>query len=463
VSFLASYGKHLVLLLWRMGIVWPLPWLLSKVVEPVPRPPDAPPPGPDAITLLALNPDRFRGDLEILARSPSFRVLRLPYRWQCRVAYLFYTNEVPFDHYYNSDLDPIFARKQARLRTYLRVLLPKFYRRVGVDAAIGAAVHYVQDFEIGTISNEVGFPYIVLHRENLVTNERHRQRYVDMGRRMAPFRGAHVVVHNEEVRSCYIESGFVPPEQISALGCLRMDDYLQRISLGPQPRTLKRKRVVLFSFHHGTGLLGVTKTFSADRSAGFVELFDSVHAAFAEFAQARPDVDFLIKPKWGGSWYDYIDEALALRKLEKSSIPNLAISADVDAQEAILEADVVCGFGSTTLLEAAVADKPVVVPLYHEAADARYREYLHYLPQLHLFDVGRSEEEFISLLEKRLAEPEIEPSLRAERLAAFERFVSPLGGTSLQRYTEKIAAVTSKSTDGTSARAASTLGILGRT
>ena len=47
-----------------------------------------------------------------------------------------------------------------------------------------------------------------------------------------------------------------------------------------------------------------------------------------------------------------------------------------NAQKLILESDVVTGFCSTALLEAAIAGKAIVYPLFDEASNERYSDFL---------------------------------------------------------------------------------------
>ena len=169
----------------RGGVVGPVSWLCARAVREVneighggakPR-----------FTLLALNPDRFRGDLPILAETGIFRVLKMPFEWQARFYQRFQhpVAETSADAGHpGPDLD------REAYRAYLRRFLPEFYRRLGVDAVIGAAVHYRQDRDIGAVSEEIGVPYIVLHRENLVTNAAHYRYFAEIGERQGRFTGS---------------------------------------------------------------------------------------------------------------------------------------------------------------------------------------------------------------------------------------------------------------------------------
>ena len=388
-------------------------------------------------TLLALSPDRFRGDLTALAATGAFRVLRMSFEWQARL-YQRFSSERAGSANRASALD------REAYRAYLFDLLPILYTRLGVDAVISAAIHYRQDREWGAVSQAAGFPYIVLHRENLVTNEAHRRRFVELGKSLGKFEGAHLIVHNEATRDAFLQSNFISPGQVSALGAMRMDGFLKRIAAGLPPHRA-RPRLVFFSFAPGTGLFGQMGLWPAEPGAGLARFFANVHGAIGEIARDHPDIDVVIKPKWGGHWLDGIHGALRVRGIDAAALPNLTVSAELDAQDLILNSDAVIAFGSTTMLEAAVAGRPVVVPFFDEAADPAYGEYIHLRSEFDAFDVARSEAELKSLALARLRDPSVPAELLAKRRALFDRYVSAVSGGATARYTALIERVIAES------------------
>ena len=48
--------------------------------------------------------------------------------------------------------------------------------------------------------------------------------------------------------------------------------------------------------------------------------------------------------------------------MDVNSVKNFKVDCLVDAQKLILRSDVICGFNSTTILEAGITDKPVIIP-----------------------------------------------------------------------------------------------------
>ncbi|MCH8275769.1 MAG: hypothetical protein IH851_13385 [Armatimonadetes bacterium] len=430
--------KYPALLFARLGIVGPLVFFYARIVEEV-DPGHSRGDG-NLPTLFALTSNRFRGDLEILARTGEFRVLQVPFAWQARLVNLFYPLDTPREAMLQPEADEKIARMQRRYRRFLRAFLPALYKKLGVDCVIGAAIGYVQDLDWGAVSEEVGVPYVVLHRECFVTNSAHFRRFVEFSGKMGKFSGSHIIVHNEVARDAFIRSGYVSPDHISSLGCLRMDRFVQRVREN-RPGARSRKKVVFFSFAPGVGLLGRTGLWPKDRSFGFFALFENTHVAFAELARDNPEIDFIVKPKWGDHWVDEIDRVLRNKGIERRGIPNLQITAEADPQGLILDSDVVVGFGSTTLLEAAIAAKPVIVPYFDEALRPEYVDYIHLRDNLHVFDVAESPEALKALIVQRLEDPTVMAECIAARELLFERYVSSLRGDAVRRYIEAIKAV----------------------
>jgi len=412
------------------GFLWPLVRYCTGRIEEVS--PSLSHKSLPTLRILALNPDRFRGDLEVLAASGQFRIFRAPFRFQTRLLGYFYPPGVRAS-IAHQNRDGREARDAFRL--FLRPFLRQLYSAMRIDCVIGAG-HYHQDVDWGAVSNEIGVPYIVIHRENLNASEAMREEVVRKGKSLGEFSGAHLFVHVESVRDTWIESGFVSPDKISALGALRMDAFVRRIGGKTRP-TAECRRVTFFSFAPGASLLHLNiGPWPSDPDAGFVKFFRNSHIAFGEFAREHPDLDFVIKPKWGNHWISEIEMVLRQAGIPPD-LSNLTIDATLDVHELILSSDVVLGFGSTALIEAAVAGKQVIIPFFDEPCEEQYADSVLLRDEFHLFDVARSPAEMKSLILQNLV-AEVAPDLREARWDLFERYVSFADGTATEKYVDAL-------------------------
>lgn len=408
---------------------------------------------PSAPLVLALNANRFRGDLEILVESGQFRVLRMPFAWQTRFIKMFYPAGMGRLDYFNPQWRPDVAAGQDGYRKFLWRFLAALYRHLGVKAVVGAAIHYTQDLDWGAVSTELGVPYFVFHRENFVSAPGLRSHYLSHSREHGRFVGCAVVVQNDIMRDIFIESGFTRPDQVHSLGCMRMDNLVRKL-VQERPTKSRKKQVVVFSFAHRTGLAklsrdrGVFGLWSNGPGFGFVEMFNSVHGAIGQLAADNSDVDFVIKTKWAGDWFEKIDASIQERGLDRRRLPNLRLTATDDPHELILQSSVACSFGSTTILEAGISGLPVVIPYYADALNPEYTDYIHLRDAFAQFDVAGSEGELKSMIMHRLENPAQNPKTIEQHRALFEKLVSPLAGDATEKYLRLISDSIAKMPDG---------------
>jgi hypothetical protein len=428
-----KFAKPVVRSLGSLGVYWPLlDHCANRILDASPY--DA---GDARPALLALAPQRFRLDLDILRENKNYRILEMPRPVQNRLISLFYGNDKPQFAQRELGYKGTEAEYETRRRfdTFMAAFLAKLYERLNVRLVITPAIYYWQEMEIGRVSQRTGRPYVVMHRENLVTAQAQRDGARELMGKLGRFEGSRIIFHNEAIRQCCIDSGFADAHQVKALGSLRMDSYIGRVRSGTANETGK-KRATLFSFVQSVGMFkGRTQFESNGLTSGFIDLFKQVHGEFASLAAKNPDVEFVIKPKFLGRWLDAIDEALASHGLRRDEIPNLIVSDELNVHDLIINSDVVTGFGSTTLLESAIAAKPVIVPMFAEAALPENARYVQMHDELEeLFDVARSTGEFKDLIIDRLNGRRIDEECMARRWQAFDTWVSPTDGKTLERY-----------------------------
>ena len=396
----------------------------------------------DAPTILALSPFRFRGDLEALADSRKFRVFKVADQWQKKMASLFYPKGFKLDFkYYESNPDIQIKKIQQRTRKFFRKFLKKLYLKFNIDCVIGASVWYPQDYEWGYVSNMINTPYVVLHRENLITGEGHYEQRVLLLKKYRSFIGNHIIVHNERSKKAFIESGYVKPENVNALGCVRMDEFINDINNHSSDlfeHKQSSKKVTFFSFQRGVGLRGVTGVWPKSHNEGYSKLFAKTHLAFAQLALDNPDIQFVIKAKWGGGWLLEIENILLESGIDYKNVTNLVVTDDGTAQDLIFESDVIVCFGSTTLLEAGIANKAIVIPYFEEALDIKHSRFIHFKKEFPLFDVANNVEEFKSLIINRLSDNKIEANIMDKRYEAFEEHISFMDSSATEKYSNEL-------------------------
>lgn len=396
-------------------------------------------------TLLALTPGRFRGDLEALEETGIFQVIRMPKIWQPGLVNLFLEDRVHkainvrYD-YEREDIPSWVKARRDGLRLFLGKLLTEISKKHRIDGLISAAVWYPQDVDWARSGEAIGIPYFSLHKEGLVPGEGHRAHQRSLLRKYGHFCGTQLIVQNKIIESVFLEAEYVKPEAIKVLGSLRMDEFIARLS-SSRDRNKERKQVAFFSFERAPQLGGLLLPFPDDPNAGMPTFFRDAHVVVCRLAKLYPDVHFIIKPKWGGKWVTAVVQVLKEAGLDPDDLPNVEILPDANAHDIIFASDVVCGFGSTVLLEAGITDVPVIMPFFAEAKDVSFRDHIKFLDRDDLFDIARSAVELEDKIKMYLQNPGIGNTRKEMCRLEFENFVSPLSGNARSKYAETMASV----------------------
>lgn len=444
-KFLNTFLKYILRFMINSRLHWPLAlFYCSRIKRVVPE--NGAPRNPSKPTLLAITSHYFIKDLETLADTGEINVFKLPPKWQGVLLRLYWTNKTwgesekdfrKTNKAYYQPKDPKMIGMQKRLRKAMGIFLGTVFRMMKIDAVISANFTYRTDYEYSIVTRNIGFPYIVFHKENLVLSkglEEYWNIYMeDIGR----FRGSMIILHNEKMKEIILKANFAAPEQLAVLGCLRMDGFISKVmkqdfSSGKE----KFKRVTLFSFQKNAGLEMMYNEYFSDK--GFVKLFENYHVIFAQAAMAHPDIEFIIKPKYGKEWFKAIEKDLNRNNIFLKDIPNLKMTVDKTAQELIFSSDFVISFQSTTILEAAFAGKPVIIPDFDEALKPEYQDYLVLKENYNLFDKAGSCEELRELIEARILDSSVSEEYIAKMRDFFDKYVSSLHANSTERYINQV-------------------------
>lgn len=387
-------------------------------------------------TVLVLSYERFRGDIEDLAATGQVRILCLKEHWLTRLMFQFYPVRVDLGKYlpyFDPTPADITWEPKQRYRQFLRQFLPRLLDLAGVDIVISHHVHCRPDFDWGAISEEFGYPYLVINRENLFVSEYIRRLVKNRIGMLGRFEGSYVTVHNRIAHQIISESGFVPAKDIHILGCIRMDRYLKRLKTLTPP-DLDKPVITMFTYLTKAGRLAVDGPKAQCRS---------VHRLLAQIACENQNIEVYlkVKPNFYGTWKIMFDEATADIPIALDQVGNLHISTTIPAHDLIERSNVIIGFNSTTVLEASIANRHVIVPYFGPWLEDRYSEFIFNPDKMHLYDVPSDIEDLKKMILERLKTRKIDDGLMVERRALFEEFVSPLDGSATENHIQLIKSI----------------------
>jgi hypothetical protein len=121
-----------------------------------------------------------------------------------------------------------------------------------------------------------------------------------------------------------------------------------------------------------------------------------------------------------------------------SKLKNYTTEPDANFHDLILNSDVVIALQTSAALEAAIAGKPVIFPLFYNYKETKNFNDFSYRNQIDLFDVAESAEEMEALIIKTLENPRIDNKTMEGRQELFKEWYSDLDGVALKKYSETI-------------------------
>jgi len=375
--------------------------------------------------ILVLNSIRYMNDLEVLSKSQDLELLFLNIDTHVRINSLSMSKHHDRWEFFKES-DEVIVKDKERLFKYLKVFIPALARYANIDGILTCSFYYVQDQIWDKAAKSSDVPFFAIYKENLKYEVRGDYSIELYNERNYKFYGNKLLVFDEKSKSILARAKVAKTEDILVTGMLRIDNIFREVN--SELPILTKKMVTLFSFRHAIGgFLTVDDSFevcfSKDGKKGVVNLFDEVHCSIAELALENPDVVFVIKTKWDGIWPEKIKDAWS-RKLsfDPTTLKNLTMTSEVDAQELIKSSSVVIGLNSTTLLESRLYGKETIIPFYSEAKD-KYEHEVLFRDFFNDFTiVGSSKElkeEILSKLEKPSGD---KSSLSAEAISRYFGF-----------------------------------------
>lgn len=424
-----------------LGGASPLAWLVSKFIRPIDKCPSIKKSG--AYTVLVLDAQRFRGELELYLKSPDLRFLSINWEFlrslllsfvdqgwieerDRRLPYVMTHREV----FHSATLDSDTGRQRERYRKRLRSFLPILFDGLGVDVVMTSDLRFRRQSDFCQVASELGYPYILFQRESMFMMPNVFDLVSNRHKLIGSFWGDAVAVQNQITKEMFLASGNYDEKRIVVAGCARMDSLIAKIGAArPSPT----KTITIFAWPWVVVTPG---------GLGFAKLGDAMPPtvrAAARVARCHPEVQVKIKLK------DFWKTDHHQRKLqaykdvlidELGEIPaNIEFVMDrMAAHDLVLRSTVVVAMQSTVALEAAIAGKPVILPHFKFVReDPEAKRNMMYLDDHALFDVPDDEVQLESMLLERLENPEVpEPVMKARR-EVFARHVSPLDGSATER------------------------------
>lgn len=313
-------------------------------------------------------------------------------------------------------------------------------------------MRFIEDLDWSYVAEQLGVPSIVLYREGLNMYKRACEGLLARQKKFGKFIGTHIVVANKSTKDIFVESGFVDADNVTIGGIPRMDNLCQliemhnRLQQKPSERIGGEKfRILVLYFAPGKYQKGFADSDGVWRPAGIpIKLFEETMASIVNVAVNNPDIEVLIKPKKGDVSIKYFSELCKRRNLEIQSLKNLRIDDSINLHEYMMTSNVVCGLQSTSVLEAAIAGKEVVVPYFEEFRNTDWSDRFGYRDHLSAFSIPKNAVELEDCLISGLSKQQSDAIMEYRR-QLFSTWVSSPDGTATHTCAQIIRDVISKS------------------
>ena len=405
-----------------------LVWARFLAWRTVRKPSSVPMRSPEPLRILALSHFGFRGDLEALADSGEVEVYLFPVWWQTALVLAFYGSRFRNRDVMNPAPGSRFEKAKQRLIKFYGRALQSYFRLRPCDSVISFHIRTPADIDLGRATMALNVPYCTIFREGLLTSSNKIKSQMRIFfERLGRFQGDHFLVHTTSARDFCVAEGYSRDDQTWAMGCMRMDSFLREIEAGAFNQTPNGGTATFF-----TTAQHVASPEETD--AYFQELYCSLIRFFAR----NPNYRLIIKPKLKQLNYEraVVEKALVGSGLNLEQVGNVEFNAQLDAHEAIRVSDVILGMNTTTLLEAGVAGKPVIVPVFTVFDQQSIRGTVRFRDAHQYFDVAKDGQALERLLSLRMENPLVDNELMPGRRAVFEKYVTALDGNAVRRYVD---------------------------
>jgi hypothetical protein len=403
------------------------------------------------ITILALDSERYRGDLEVLASAPEFRVLHIKQKWQVLFLGRIYSDiyNLTLDDYFNAKPKDAIYNEILLAKKFTKKFLKKLISMIGIDCVTTVNYRYIEDLDWTIAAENNNIPYILLYRECLLQKETRFYDDVKYRHSKYKFHGSHIVVHNDTCKDSFVESGYCKESDVTTVGALRMDQYIKDTNKVIDNKN-KRKTVVLFYFPYSMSLFGKRgKPPTSDYKYKYVYsiwkdrklLFKDVHTAIAELSLDHPDIDFIIKPKKimmdSKSW-SYYEEVLKEIGFNREEVENYSVNPYADVHKLMLNSDVICALQSSTVIESSISGKPIILPIFKNYRQTDNYKDFTWRRYTDLFTVADDKNHFKKMILESINKPPIDHAVLDKRKKVFKKFFNDIEGVSLIKCTDVI-------------------------
>jgi hypothetical protein len=325
--------------------------------------------------------------------------------------------------------------KVEEINIFFDQVMSFFLKKLNIRAVISSGAYYIQDAIFFSFFKKKKIKIIIIQRENFGPQKNQAKKVKMFFLNFEPSLADLIITQNNFTYKMMSKLNFYKNSKVVACGTLRMDSYINNLKI--KKNYDQKKHITFFSFTKNVGinLQDNNKILSANTNIGLLNFFKNTHNFAIKYAKDNPNIDLVIKHKFGGIFLNEIE--CNWKKYSGENLPlNCKLTSTDDPHELILKSDLVIAFNSTTIFEAGIIKIPIIIPCFDEVI----KEYKNYFNFKELnnsyFVVDKSE--YIKTIDQALKSFQINKKVTHKRLHLFNKYVSSIEANAAQKFTYEI-------------------------
>ena len=379
---------------------------------------------------LLLTPFRREEKLDLILKNINMGIVHLNNDYQKKIHGIFFLR---YGLRYYEHINKIRSQKIRIFfyKIFILNLLKYLKKKYKIKFVINFAIHYKSEFLFDELSTKLNLKFLTFHRECLYASE-NTQEFIKSKLQNAPkFKGHKIIVHNFIAKKIFCESKFCEEEKIEIIGPLRIDDNLKF----SQKSMIEKKNKTILFYIFGTGsMMMKDEDYGSDwvSNNGWSNLLNNTYSGIISTAKNFHDCEFIFKAKYNSRNYSDYHK----KKIINFNGKNISYLSSENNYSLLLKSDLIISFNSTTIIEAALFNKNILIPCFDEAQNKDYSKFIGF-KELHKSKViCNSKDDFQKKLSNFIQNKDDFLLNDIDKSILFKNYISEVDGKNEQRVKE---------------------------
>ena len=353
--------------------------------------------------ILSLGASKYRGDLKSINKFENFILYSIDHSWQSLIRRFFCTSN-KVRNYLNPKKNSEFYLEKLKCENFIRIFFKKLNSFYNFDLIMVVNYRYIDDYFWLKAAKENKITIVMLYREGLLASDRIAAEVCNRHKIFKNFPVDYLITQNNISKEKFIESNFMESEKILISGALRMNNFFHNINKRKKVMRNNKINILYFAIPPTLTLFGGKEyreltpkkyeyVFSNWKPKTL--FFQEINDLIMDLSKDK-SLNITIRPK-----LEDLNKNIhknILEKLKNNQNSNIKLDAYSDTHELILNSDIIIGIQSSSLLEAMIANKIVIIPLFKNFKHSKHFNDMFFKDNLNLFSVHENSSSIIKYI-----------------------------------------------------------------